>query len=183
MSKKAIVVLAEGFEEIEAITPIDVLRRAGVDVTVVGLGAISIKGAHDIIVNADARLGDIDFMPDAVVFPGGALGAKNLARSNKLKDLIIAMNTEGRLIAAICASPAILLAPLGILDGKQATCYPSMEEEFSASVQSTDEQVVQDGNVITSKGPGTSAVFALKIAEYLLGAKKAEAVKRAMLFT
>ncbi|MBU1657129.1 MAG: DJ-1/PfpI family protein, partial [Candidatus Omnitrophica bacterium] len=92
MSKKAIVVLAEGFEEIEAITPIDILRRAGVDVIVVGLEAISIRGAHDVIVNADARLDDIDFMPDAIVFPGGSLGAKNLARSNKLKDLIIVMN-------------------------------------------------------------------------------------------
>ncbi|MBU0571280.1 MAG: DJ-1/PfpI family protein [Candidatus Omnitrophica bacterium] len=181
MSKKAIVVLAEGFEEIEAITPIDILRRAGVDVIVVGLEAISIRGAHDVIVNADARLDDIDFMPDAIVFPGGSLGAKNLARSNKLKDLIIVMNAEGRLIAAICAAPALLLAPLGILDGKQATCYPSMEEEFSAFVQPVDEQVVQDENIITSKGPGTSAAFALRIAEDLLGTEKAEAVRRAML--
>ncbi len=183
MSKKAIVVLAEGFEEIEAITPIDVLRRAGVEVTVVGLGAISIKGAHDVIFNADALLDDIDFMPDAVVFPGGLPGAENLARSQKLKDLVITMNEEGRLIAAICATPALLLAPLGILDGRRATCYPSMEEKFSTSVSPADEQVVQDENIITSKGPGTSAGFALKIAENLVGAEKAEAVRKAMLLS
>jgi len=182
MTKKTIIVLAEGFEEIEAITPIDILRRVGVDVIVVGLNEISVKGAHDVIINADARLDDIDFIPDAVIFPGGALGAKNLARSGKLKELILAMNKEERLIAAICASPALLLAPLGILDGKRATCYPSMEEEFSETVHLAEEQVVQDKNIITSKGPGTSAMFAFVVAENLVGSEKVESARKAMLF-
>jgi 4-methyl-5(b-hydroxyethyl)-thiazole monophosphate biosynthesis len=182
MKKKALVILAEGFEETEAIVPIDVLRRCGIEVTVAGLGSDSITGAHGIIVQADTVLEKIKDLPDAIVLPGGMPGAENLAASAKVKDLIIAMNSKGRIVAAICASPALVLAPLGILDGKKAVCYPGMEKNFSPDTEHADEKIVQDGKIITSKGPGTALPFALKIAENLAGKNTADMIAKQMLY-
>lgn len=183
MKKKALVVLAEGFEEIEVSTPIDILRRAGVDVTVAGIGGTVIKGAHNVAINADIDLEKYDSVPDAVIFPGGMPGAENLARSSKVKELIKSMAAEGKLIAAICASPALVLAPMGLLDGRNATCYPGMEENFSSKVKPVKEKVVQDGNVITSMGPATALPFALKIVENLVGKETADSIAQATLFS
>jgi 4-methyl-5(b-hydroxyethyl)-thiazole monophosphate biosynthesis len=176
MSKKAVVVLADGFEEVEAITPVDMLKRAEIDVVVCGLNAELVRGAHDVYVKADVVLKELDLVPDAIIFPGGMPGAENLARSLEVKTLISRIDSHGGLIAAICASPALVLAPTGILDGKKATCYPGLQQNFSTKVKYVKDAVVQDGNVITSKGPATAMKFSLKIIEALSGKAKADMV-------
>ena len=109
-------------------------------------------------------------------------GAENLSKSTKIKDLILAMNSENKIIAAICASPALVLAPLGILNGKKAACYPGMEKSFTLDIKYTKEEIVQEGNIITSKGPGTAFSFALKVAENLVGKDTAEMIGKQMLY-
>ncbi len=182
MTKKALVVIAGGFEEIEAVTCIDVLRRADIEVTVAGLGKIDIKGAHDIKVTADISIDNADDNFDALVIPGGMPGAANLASSEKVNELIKKFNTSGKIIAAICASPAIVLAPAGVLEGKKATCYPGLEEKFTAGVKYIKQNVVVDSNIITSQGPATAMPFALKITENLSGSDTAESLASALLF-
>ncbi|MDD4956926.1 MAG: DJ-1/PfpI family protein [Candidatus Omnitrophica bacterium] len=181
MPRKALVVLAEGFEDVEAVTAIDVLRRAEIEVTVAGLGSETVKGARGVVVKADTLLEKADDMPDAIVLPGGMPGAENLARSTRLKDLIVKLDKAGKLICAICAAPALVLEPTGVLEGKKATCYPGMEKSFSPLVKFTKENVVQDRNVITSRGPATAIAFGLKIAENLVGKAKADMIGEHML--
>lgn len=182
MAKKALIILADGFEEVEATTPIDILRRSEVEVIIAGLGKKEITGAHEITIKADVLFEEYNELPDAVVFPGGMPGAENLAISMKVKDLISKMNSAGKIIAAICASPALVLTPTGILKGKSATCYPGMEENFTSDIKRSSERVVQDGNVITSQGPATAFDFGLKVAENLIGKQKADMVAQQMLF-
>jgi len=181
MPKTAVVILAEGFEEVEAIAPVDLLRRAGVRVTIAGATDLCVKSSRNIGVQADALLKDIQELPDAVILPGGLPGASNLARSKQVSDLVKKMNAAGKLVAAICAAPAVVLAPLGILDGKKATCYPGCESDFSAKTVHFKERVVVDGNIITSQGPGTALEFALVIAARLVGQEMADTVRGKML--
>ena len=129
MAKTAIIVLAEGFEEIEAVTPADVLRRAGVEVELVGLDAETVTGAHGITFEADRVLGEFEEV-DAIILPGGLPGAENLAASVKLASVLHAQADSGKLVAAICASPACVLAAHGLLDDRHATCYPGFEDRF-----------------------------------------------------
>lgn len=182
MKKKAAVLLAEGFEEMEAVTPIDILRRAGVEVAVVGIGGLNIKGSRDITVKADKEISSYDELPDAVIVPGGGRGAENLSKSEKVGALIKEAHKSGKVIAAICAGPATVLLPLGILDGKNATCYPGDEKLFGQRARFRDEKVVVDGNVITSRGPATAMDFALAIAEMLCGKDIKEAVSKKLLY-
>lgn len=176
-------VIAEGFEEIEAITPIDTLRRAGFEVTVAAVGSSkSVTGSHGVRLEADTLLKDIKETPDAVVMHGGIPGAENLAKSKELLALLSRMKSEGRLIAAICAAPALVLAPAGILGGKKATCYPGYEKELSAGKAIfSPERVVVDGQVITSRGPGTALEFSLEIVKQLGAVQKAESLRSGML--
>jgi len=181
MSKTALVILAEGFEELEAIAPIDVLRRAGVRVTIAGVKDLLVKSSRKIGVEADILLKDLVEMPDVVILPGGIPGATNLAQSEAVAALVRKMNAEGKSVAAICAAPAAVLAPLGILDGKKATCYPGCESDFSNKATYSQKRVVVDGNIITSQGPGTALEFALVIAERLVGKEMAATVRGKML--
>lgn len=181
MAKTAIVVLAEGFEEIEAIAPIDVLRRAGVRVTVVGVGGKTVKSSRGIGIQTECLLEEIKDLPDAVILPGGLPGATNLAKEAGLAAFLKKMNEAGNLIAAICAAPAVVLAPLGILDGKKATCYPGCERDFSSKTVHSPERVVKDGNLITSQGPGTSLEFALEIVRELVGNEMAASLREKMI--
>lgn len=181
MAKKVIIVLANGFEEIEAVTAIDILRRAGIEVTVAGLGDTKARGSRGLNVIADKKLDDAGFDFDAAVFPGGVQGAANLAGSQKVKGLIEKMLQDKKIIAAICASPAILLAPMGILKNKSATCFPGMQESFGKETLYREENVVLDGNIITSRGPATALEFSLKIAEKLAGKETADRVRKALL--
>lgn len=183
MPKKALVILADGFEEIEAVTAIDVLRRAGVEVSVAGLKNKNTRGARGLVIVAEKELSDAGEDFDALVLPGGMPGASHLAGSEKVSALIMALHQKNKVIAAICASPALVLAPMGILRNKTATCFPAMEEGFGNDVKFSAERVVVDGNIITSRGPATALDFSLAVAEKLVGKKTADEVRRATLAT
>lgn len=181
MSKKVLVVLAEGFEEIEAITPIDVLRRAGLEVTIAGVGGHQITGSHGITVETDTTIEEIEELPDAIVLPGGMPGAENLSKSETLMALLKSMDGEGRQIGAICAAPAVALASTGILDGRKATCFPGFESRFGQAIVFSPDRVVVDGNITTSRGPGTALEFALALAGRLAGAEMQQDLSERML--
>ncbi|MCX5696398.1 MAG: DJ-1/PfpI family protein [Candidatus Omnitrophica bacterium] len=181
MSKNAIVILAEGFEEIEAVTCIDVLRRANINVTAAGLSGTLVKGSHGITLAADKKLEQAGSDFDVLVLPGGMPGAANLAASDKVNTLIKKMNGEGKIIAAICAAPAVVLAPTGILNYKNATCSTGMQTNFDKTTKFKNERVVVDDNLITSRGPGTALSFALTIVEKLIGKELAQKIGTAAL--
>jgi 4-methyl-5(b-hydroxyethyl)-thiazole monophosphate biosynthesis len=171
---RILVLLADGFEEIEAITVVDVLRRASIEVDTVGITGAWVTGSHGIKVMADKKISEVDVEKyDGIVLPGGSKGVENLARSSKVKEFLEKMNEKGKLIAAICAAPSVL-AKFHILDNKRATIYPGMERELPYP---RDERVVVDENVITSQGPGTAIEFSLAIVEKLLGREKAWELK------
>lgn len=182
MTKKVLVLLAEGFEEIEAVTVIDVLRRAGIKTVSAGIDKKLVKGSRGIIIETDCCLlsnAPLDF--DAIALPGGTKGAQNLAASKIVNDLILKTNKENKLICAICAAPALVLAPLGILNNKSATCYPEMEENFDKTTKHQAKNVVIDENIITSRGPSTAMEFALTIVETLCGKEIKDKVKNGLL--
>ncbi|MFH1442317.1 MAG: DJ-1 family glyoxalase III [Candidatus Omnitrophota bacterium] len=181
MAKKALVILADGFEEIETVSCVDILRRAGIDVTMAGLKGLKVTGSRKIILLADKKLNKIKEEFDACVLPGGSTGAENLSHSKKVKSIIEKMNQEGKLIAAICASPAVVLAPLGILDNKSATCFPGDQKYFNKNTTYNNTPIVIDNNIITSQGPGTSLLFALTIVKKLCGKEISDKVKKAAL--
>lgn len=181
MAKKAILILAEGFEEIEAVTVIDVLRRAGVDLKSVGLSGKTVTGSHGLEVRADLVLAEYDGSADCVILPGGMPGSKHLNQSREVAELIRKMNQQGKLLGAICAAPALALAPAGVLEGKKATCYPGFESNFSKSIQFSENAVVVDGNIVTSRGPGTALEFALELVQKLVSAAKAEELRKGLL--
>ena len=170
--KRVVVLLAEGFEEVEAVTPIDFLGRAGCEVTVAGVTGKTVTGSHGIPVAADAGVTECTGTYDAVVVPGGMPGASNVAASEDAVSLISRVRDDGGIVAAICAAPGVVLAPNGFLDGKTATCYPGYESNFGET-KFSEERVVVDGSTITSRGPGTAAEFALKLVEILVGEDKA----------
>jgi 4-methyl-5(b-hydroxyethyl)-thiazole monophosphate biosynthesis len=184
MTKKAVVLLAEGFEEVEAVTPIDYLRRAGIEVTIAAVcGGLAVKGARGVTVNADTTLRELGQKAaawDAVVIPGGMPGASNIAASKEVGALIAEAAAEGKQVCAICASPAVVLAPLGLLSGKRFTCYPGMEEKVR-DAKWTDGNVVIDGNIITSRGAGTAGEFAVAIIGRLLGEAEGDRIAKAVL--
>jgi 4-methyl-5(b-hydroxyethyl)-thiazole monophosphate biosynthesis len=188
MPKKVVVLLAEGFEEVEAITPIDYLRRAGAEVTTASIGeGRTVTGARGIPVNADTTLAELAGQGragaaswDAVVIPGGMPGAANLAASPAVSSLLREMAAAGKWVCAICASPRVVLAPLGLLAGRKFTCYPGVEEKVKDGTWLRDKVVIDaagSGGVITSRGAGTAGLFATAIISALLG--EAEAQKTA----
>ncbi len=181
MTKKAIVMLAEEFEEIEASTVIDILRRAEIDVVVAGLKDIKVRGSRGMNILADKKFDETGSDFDACVLPGGMLGAVNLASSQKVRSFIKDMNKNSKIIAAICASPAIVLARLGILKGRSVTCYPGLEEKFDKDTTCKEDNVVIDGNIITSRGPATALEFALEIVEKMCGKEMKDKLSKATL--
>ncbi len=178
---RAVVFLAEGFEEVEAVTPIDYLRRAGAEVVIAGVGTKCPRGARGIAVQADADAGELSGYFDAAVLPGGLPGADNLAASAAVRSFCEELWNSGKLIAAICASPAVVLGSFGMLKGRSFTCYPGCEEGLQDAVFK-EERVVTDGNLITSRGAGTAGEFALAIISYLFDREKAAAVGKSVLF-
>ena len=173
---KAFIFLAEGFEEIEAIAPIDILRRAELDVVTVSISySKTVTGAHGIKVEADQLFTETTFGEnDYYVLPGGYDGMLNLSAHQGVNELLKKQHSEGKKLAAICASPSVL-GKLGILEGKEAICYPGFEGKLTGAVISK-KSVVEDGNVITGKGPGVAVQFALKIVESLKGKETANQV-------
>ncbi|NLY81665.1 MAG: DJ-1/PfpI family protein [Clostridiales bacterium] len=172
--------LAEGFEEIEAITIADILLRGDVDARLISITQDkTVTGAHGIKVIADQLITESDYIGcEAIVLPGGMPGTLNLADSELLISYIQEFNESGRLLAAICAAPMVF-AEAGILKGKRATIFPGMEAHLIDS-DYVDEKVVIDGNIITSKGPGTAMSFALEILRVLKGTETYEAVKNSL---
>lgn len=178
--KKVAVLLADGFEEVEVITPVDFLRRAGIEVILTSIGELNVTGSHDVVILADTTLDALRDDLDGIILPGGMPGASNLAQSKALIALIRKMNKSNKLLAAICAAPALVLGEARLLEGRKFTCYPGFENEITGANFST-ESVVLDGNILTSRGPGTAAEFAIAIIEYLLGIDAANAVKKSTL--
>jgi 4-methyl-5(b-hydroxyethyl)-thiazole monophosphate biosynthesis len=173
----ALVPLAEGFEELEAVTIIDVLRRAGVEVTVAALATSPVQGSHAIRVEADALLDAVQGDAfDAVVLPGGP-AAKRLRDDERVKAVVRRLAKEGRLVAAVCAAP-IALEAAGVLAGKRATVYPG---NTLPSAEQLEARVVVDGSIITSRGPGTALEFSLAVVAKLVGQAKADELARAMI--
>ncbi len=178
--KRVALVLAEGFEEVEAVTPIDFLRRAGVEVIVATLGAQPVRGSHGIAIAADTTIEALPEELDGVVLPGGTIGAENLGRSAEVAALVKRLNARSKLVAAICAAPAKVLAPAGILSGRRATCFPGLEGELSGAVFTT-ERVVRDRNIVTSRSAGTAGEFAIELVRYLSGSAEADKVRSSVL--
>lgn len=171
---KIMLPLAEGFEEIEALTVLDILKRAGIEVETVGVVGSSITGDHGLRVTTNKRLSEINADDyDGIVLPGGS-GYSVLLRTSQLMKILQKLNSRNKLIAAICAAPSVL-AKAGVLEGRKATIYPGMEREIPYP---RDERVVVDGNIVTSQGPGTAMEFALKIVELLVGEEKVSKLKR-----
>ena len=179
--KTAIVILAPGFEEIEAITVIDLLRRAEVNVTTASIDKKNITGSHDITVTVDILLKDFPKSEfDIVILPGGQPGTKNLKESKLVIDLLKNQSANNKWIAAICAAPTVL-EKAGLITGKKVTSYPSEEGEFVRSEYRT-ENVVLDGNIITSRAVGTAIEFSIFLIKMLSGEEKANDIAFKILF-
>ncbi len=174
--KRVLVPLAEGFEELEAVTIIDILRRAHIEVVVASLAGSPVTGAHGIRLAADTPLGALaeqDF--DMIALPGGMPGADHLKKDPRIAEIVRRLHAAGRPVAAICAAPMVLAAA-GVLDGRRATSYPGfLEDAHQATV--VGDAVVVDGGVTTSRGPGTALDFALTLVEELVGRDVRQAIE------
>ena len=175
-----LVPVAHGSESLETVTLINVLRRAGVEVVVASIGSDpTVIGTRGIKLVADACFLDVrDHRYEMIVLPGGEKGAEALSRHQPLIEMLDGQNDDRRLIAAICAAPALTLAPHHFLDGRRATCYPAFKDRITRWI---DEPVVIDGHLVTSQGPATALPFALRLAELLAGAVTRDAVAAALL--
>jgi len=173
--------LANGFEEVEALLPLDLLRRAGVEVTTVGVGGDSVVGSHGIEVRADLpETMYRDATPEMVILPGGMPGSLNLDASKTVDTALRAAATHGGYLAAICAAP-LVLGKRGYLSGKQAICFPGFEEHLQGATVMENARVVQDGKVITAIGMGAAMEFGLALVAALKGEKAANDLKKAVL--
>jgi 4-methyl-5(b-hydroxyethyl)-thiazole monophosphate biosynthesis len=177
--KTALVLFAEGSEELEAVTVVNILRRAGVTVTLAGLSNGALKGSRGITLQPDTTLDAVmnaDF--DMLVLPGGMPGTRHLQADARVIKLAQDMAKHGKYVTAICAAPMVL-ATAGLLAGKRATCYPTCLDDFP-DVQLQTEAVVEDGKLITSRGPGTAMDFALTLAERLAGKVRRDEVEASL---
>lgn len=178
MSKKVLVPFIHGFEELEFVSIVDILRRAEIEVVTASVSNdLDVIGAHKIVIKADALLTDIDYKSfDAISLPGGNAELKNIAL---VLDIIKKMYEDKKLVSAVCAAP-IVLGEAGVLNCNY-TCYPSCEAAISIGNYIKDELVVTDKNIITSQGPATATLFALEIVKYLVGEEKSNEVRSALL--
>ncbi len=182
MIKKVLVPIAEGSEEIEAVCIIDVLRRAGAEVTVASVEkALEVTASRGVKIVADASIEDCSgkFF-DLIVLPGGMPGAERLRDSKALADLLRRQKEAEKPYGAICAAPAVALQPHGLLDGRKATTHPGFVDRLK-DASAAESRVVADGNVVTSRAPGTAIEFALELVALLYGAEKADEVAGPML--
>lgn len=182
MNGNVYVLLADGFEEIEALTPTDVLRRAGLNVITVGISGESAVGAHGIAVKCDVCAADGSYSltdPAALVIPGGMPGAENIDRFAKIDEYIKSTLASGGFVGAICAAPMVL-GKRGYLRGRRATCFPGFEKYLDGAVLACDD-AVRDGNIVTSRCMGTALPFALALAECLIGKERRDALECAVM--
>lgn len=180
MEKRVLVPVADGIEEMETVTIVDVLRRAGALVTVASVGDLQITASRGIVLVADQCVEEcVDIEFDLIALPGGMPGAENLRDSEPLKRLLLRQAEEKKLYAAICASPAVVLAHHGLLKSRFSTCHPGFTDRMEPD-RFRESEVVVDENCITSRGPGTALAFALKLVELLYSREKAEQVAAPM---
>lgn len=180
--KKTAILFANGYEEVEALTVVDLLRRAKIGCEILSVAdSGQVTGSHGISIGADRNFSGTDFSQyDGVILPGGMPGTTNLAADERVLALLRSFAAAGKLTAAICAAPTVL-AKAGLLDGKKAVCYPGMEEQLTGAKVSFDP-VAEDGTVITSRGLGTAIPFALAIVQYFEGRKRAEALASSVVY-
>lgn len=180
--KKAAIFFAEGFEEIEALTVVDMLRRAKIQIDMVSItGEKQVESSHRVIVMTDKLIEDCAVMDyDMLVLPGGMPGTIHLGECGELMDALKEFDKEGKPLAAICAAPS-LLGKLEILDGRKATCYPGFEDQLLGA-ELVEEKAVTDGNVITGRGMGAAIEFAAAIITCLENAEKAEEIKNSICY-
>ncbi|MCR5106488.1 MAG: DJ-1/PfpI family protein [Eubacterium sp.] len=180
---KAYVLLADGFEEIEGLMCVDLLRRAGIETVMFSISdSLSVKGARGIEVKADKLIKDIDDSASIIILPGGMPGTTNLKNSQEVRDVVMKYYESDKYVAAICAAPTVL-GDLGLLRGKKATCYPGLELGLVDAIWPGEKySVVVDGKIITSRGLGTAIDFALKIIELLISKEKADGIKTSVVY-
>ena len=180
--KKTGVFLAEGFEEIEGLTVVDILRRAGIEVVTISImGKKEVYGSHQIGVLADTLFEEVDFEEyEGIVLPGGMPSTTNLGSHPGVADVVKSFAKNGKLVAAICAAPSVL-GQAGVLAGKKAACYPGFEDKLDGA-QAVYEEVAEDGNIITSRGMGTAIPFGLRLAAYLTTEEKAKELAEAIIY-
>lgn len=178
---KVLIHFATGFEEVEAVTPVDVLRRAGCEVITVSVtGKREVASTRGFTIVTDKLFEEVDYTSaDALVLPGGQPGADNLNRHEGLRDQLRTFQSQGKIIAAICAAP-LVLGSAGILKGKKATCYPGVESQLTGAF-CTGNLIEIDGNIFTGKGPGAAMQFSLALAERLKGKTRADELRTAMI--
>ena len=181
--KKVLEFLADGFEDIEALAPVDILRRGGVDIkTVSVMNTLAVKSAHGVEVKADVMFSDADIEDaDLLLLPGGMPGAENLKNHEGLRKALVSHCEAGKKIGAICAAPMVL-GDLGLLKGKKATCYPGFET-FLDGAEYTADLFTIDGNIITGKGPAAAFPYAYKIAEWFIGNDAVKGMQDGMIYT
>lgn len=174
---------ADGFEEIEGLTVVDLMRRAGAQVQMVSISdGLAVKGSHGIEIKADTFFEDVDFgQADLLVLPGGMPGTLHLGEHQGLTKLLTETAAQGKRVAAICAAPSVL-GGLGQLKGKRAVCYPGFEDKLTGAQVGTEE-VVTDGNITTSRGLGTAIPFALELISLLFGQEKAEEIGASVIYS
>lgn len=180
--KKTAILFAHGYEEVEALTVVDLLRRAKIGCEILSVAdSGQVTGSHGISIGADRNFSGTDFSQyDGVILPGGMPGTTNLAADERVLALLRNFAAAGKLTAAICAAPTVL-AKAGLLEGKKAVCYPGMEEQLTGAKVSFDPVAV-DGTVITSRGLGTAIPFALSIVQYFEGRERAEALASSVVY-
>lgn len=175
---KAYILLAKGFEEVEALTPADILKRAGVEAYFVApYGEDYVEGSHGIVVKADMK--EMLQDGDAVILPGGKAGTANLRASESVRRMILAYKDAGKVVAAVCAAPSVLGAA-GLLEDRHYTCFPGWEKEISGSAQFVGGPAVIDGNIVTGKSMGCAVDFALAIVTKLCGDEKAAEIEKSI---
>ena len=180
--KRAVILFAEGYETVEALLVVDLLRRGGVEVTMASITEDEfVRSSHGVNVEMDAVLGEVDVLDyDAVILPGGMPGTMNLGVDVAVTGALKQMNRDGKIVAAICAAPSVL-GKCGILEGKKATCYPGFEDKLIGA-EIVNKAVVTDGNIITSRGLGTSMEFGFELIKKLISEEKAEEVREQIVF-
>jgi len=182
--KQILITLAEGFEESEAIVPLDLLRRANIPVVTCSISILlNVQGAHQIQIQADKLINQINIEEfDGIILPGGMPGTANLNKSEEVHKFVLDINQRGGLIAAICAAP-IILSNLGLLKNKSATCFPDMQSKLDCAQIHPKAQVVVENNIITSQGMGTAIPFGLTIVEYLEGQSLSSALAKKIVYS
>lgn len=182
---KVYVFLADGFEDVEALIPIDVLRRGGVEVVTISTTIFPLmESAHGVNIEADLQFDQSDYSDaDLLMLPGGMPGASNLFEHEGVREVLTAQFKAGKKIAAICASPAVVLAPLGILDGKKATCYPGFEQALEkGGAEYTGDLVTVDGNITTAEGPAAAFPYAYELLTQLVDKQTSDQIAEGMRF-